>query len=150
MKGLTAALTAGFLFGTGLAVSGMTRADKVIAFLDLADGWDPSLALVMVGAIGVHFVLFRLVLQRPSPVFASQFGVPTRRDIDARLVVGAGLFGIGWGLGGYCPGPGMVSVSSASPHALVFIVTMTAGVLLYQAFDRFLAANRTPAPAQDA
>ncbi len=150
MKALFAALTAGLLFGTGLAVSGMTRADKVIAFLDLADGWDPSLALVMVGAIGVHFILFRLVLQRPSPVFAHQFGVPSRRDIDARLVVGAGLFGIGWALGGYCPGPGMVSLSSASPHAIVFMVSLTAGILLFQAADRALAASKSPAPAQDA
>ncbi|MCB9674409.1 MAG: YeeE/YedE family protein [Alphaproteobacteria bacterium] len=113
----------------------MTQADKVIAFLDLSDAWDPSLAFVMIGAIGVHMALFRFIVRRPSPLFADAFGIPTRSDIDGRLVAGSALFGVGWALGGYCPGPGLVSSASGSTNALVFVATLTAGMLLYHALD---------------
>lgn len=123
----------GVLFGAGLVLSGMTRADKVISFLDVAGGaWDPSLALVMVGAIAVHAVLFRLILQRASPLFDVKFHVPTRTDIDRRLVVGAALFGIGWGLGGVCPGPGLVAAASFTSSMLLFVGGLIVGMVVFQ------------------
>jgi len=144
-----AAFGLGALFALGLAVSGMTKPSKVVAFLDLAGGWDPSLALVMLGAVGVHFLTRRLVLRRRAPLFDTQFHVPTRRDIDLRLVAGAAVFGIGWGLAGFCPGPGIVSAASGAPGALVFVAGMTAGMLLEHAAARALARARHPgAPHQ--
>lgn len=135
MRQIVSALVAGVVFGLGLAVSGMTQADKVIGFLDLADAWDPSLAFVMVGAIGVHLVLFRLILRRSSPLFAERFGIPDRTDIDARLVGGASLFGVGWAIGGYCPGPGLVSVVSGAPNALAFVLSLVGGMVLFHAWE---------------
>ena len=125
-----AALVAGGLFGVGLVVAQMTNANKVVNFLNLAGDWDPSLALVMVGAIGVHIVLFRLILKRGGPVLADRFQVPSRTDIDSRLVGGAALFGVGWALGGFCPGPGIVSLPSGGAPALVFVGAMVAGMAL--------------------
>ena len=151
MRQLVVALVVGLLFGAGLGISGMTQADKVIGFLDLADGWDPSLAFVMVGGIGVHLALFRLILRRPSPVFAAQFGIPTRTDIDRRLVGGAALFGVGWAIGGYCPGPGLVSAAAGAAPALVFVAAMTGGMLLQHAVDeaRRGAREKKQAPEVD-
>jgi len=149
VKTTLTALFAGILFGVGLVVSGMTRADKVIDFLDVAHQWDPSLAFVMVGAIGVHMVLLRVVLQRPSPLFATSFGIPTRTDIDPRLVGGAALFGIGWGLGGYCPGPGLVSSMSGAGNAVAFALSLTVGMYLVRLWELHRAASqdkRTPRP----
>ena len=128
MRYLSAA-AAGVLFALGLAVSGMTKPAKVVGFLDLFGAWDASLAFVMEGAIGVHFVAQRLIKRRAAPLFDGRFHLPTRRDIDARLVVGAVLFGVGWGLGGFCPGPGLVSAGSGSSGALVFVLGMTVGML---------------------
>ena len=135
MRHVVSALAAGLVFGLGLAVSGMTQADKVIAFLDPLGGWDPSLALVMVGAIGVHAVLFRLILRRGSPLLAPSFAVPTRRDLTPRLVGGAALFGAGWGLAGYCPGPGLVASVSGDPAPLVFLATLTLGMVGVHAWE---------------
>ncbi|MGC6515474.1 MAG: DUF6691 family protein [Myxococcota bacterium] len=135
MKTLASALLSGLLFGIGLGVSGMTNADKVINFLDLSDAWDPSLMFVMVGAIAVHLVLYRVILRQPSPLFADGFSVPTTAQIDQKLVGGAALFGIGWGLGGYCPGPGIVSTASLSPNALTFVAAMTVGMVLHQVYS---------------
>lgn len=130
MKPKIAALLAGLLFGVGLVVSGMTSPGKVTAFLDLFGRWDPSLAFVMIGAIGVHALLLRPILRQRHPLFATKFQVPQKTTIDARLVLGAGLFGVGWGLGGVCPGPGFVSAASGSGYALVFVAAMAAGVLI--------------------
>jgi uncharacterized membrane protein YedE/YeeE len=127
------ALASGLLFGLGLGVSGMTLPSKVIGFLDVTGDWDPSLALVMMGALAVHFVLFRLVRRRPSPIFDTKFHVPTRTDLDGRLVAGAALFGVGWGLGGYCPGPGLVSAATGSVPALTFVLAMSLGMLAQHA-----------------
>lgn len=138
---------AGALFSVGLVISGMTLPTKVVAFLDFTGDWDPSLAFVMGGAIAVHFVLFRLILRRPSPVFAGRFGIPTRTDIDGRLVAGAALFGLGWGLGGYCPGPNIASLGTLATPALVFFGSMLTGMVLFRAVDRALARS---APAEDA
>jgi hypothetical protein len=123
------ALLAGLLFGAGLVVAGMTDPAKVTAFLDVTGKWDPSLALVMVGAIGVHFALLRPILRRPRPLFASAFEIPRRTRVDGTLVIGAAIFGVGWGLGGVCPGPGIVDAASGSLYAIVFTVMMALGAL---------------------
>ena len=128
----------GLLFAAGLAVSGMTDANKVIGFLDLTDKWDPSLAFVMVGAIGSHVVLLRWITKQPAPKFGDVFQIPTRKDIDAKLIIGALLFGAGWALGGYCPGPGLVSSMSFSVPSLTFVGSMIAGMLIFQ----FLPAGK--------
>jgi len=150
MKTALLAGATGALFGVGLIVSGMTQADKVVDFLDLANLWDPSLAFVMAGAIAVHLVLYRLVLRRKSPLFAESFGIPTRTDIDGRLVGGAALFGIGWGLGGYCPGPGLVSMTSGASNAIAFVLALTVGMQLFHMYEVHRAgpaeARPTPKP----
>ena len=128
MKGLAASFASGGIFGLGLAVSGMTKPAKVVGFLDLFGTWDASLAFVMIGAIGVHFIAYRLIMRRASPLFDAQFHVPTRKDIDARLVLGAALFGVGWALAGFCPGPALVAAASGAIPALVFVVGMTIGI----------------------
>lgn len=121
-------LAIGLLLGTGLVVSGMGDPAKVLNFLDIAGTWDPSLAFVMGGAVIVAFLGFRLVLGRPAPVFADAFHLPQRKDIDARLVLGAALFGIGWGLGGLCPGPALATVGLGAPGVVVFVPSMLAGM----------------------
>lgn len=133
MSGRVASLVAGALFGAGLIISGMTDPARVVGFLDLAGRWDPSLAFVMVGAIVVHFTLFRVIKGRKAPLFEERFHLPTRRDIDLRLVVGAALFGVGWGMGGFCPGPALVSAAAGVFPALVFVAAMTAGMFLERA-----------------
>ena len=131
-----AAFAAGVIFAVGLALSGMTKPAKVVGFLDVMGAWDASLAFVMAGAIAVHAVAHRLVMRRGSPLFDDAFHLPTRRALDGRLLGGAAIFGIGWGLGGYCPGPGIVAASSGALAALVFVVGMTGGVLAENAIAR--------------
>jgi len=137
----------GLLFGAGLAVSQMANPAKVLAFLDLgaipAGGWDPSLAFVMAGALAVTFVGYRVVRGRPKPLAAERFEWPTRRDIDARLIAGSALFGIGWGLVGYCPGPAIASLAWGRTETVVFVLAMMAGMVVYR---RTLGMPR-PAPA---
>ena len=135
-KANLSAFIAGALFAVGLAVSGMTMPSKVVGFLDLAGAWDASLMFVMMGAIAVHFVAHRLVRARPSPLFDAKFHLPTRKDVDPRLVGGAALFGVGWGLGGFCPGPGLVAASGGALAAIVFVVGMTLGMLLHHGVSR--------------
>ena len=136
MSAVLMSFVSGLIFAVGLALSGMTQPAKVTAFLDFSGDWDPSLACVMVGAILVHAVLYRLIRQRPSPVFASTFAVPTRTEIDARLVGGAALFGIGWGLGGFCPGPAITALASGRGTVVMFVVSMLAGMSLYTLEER--------------
>ncbi len=145
MKANLAAFGAGSLFAVGLAISGMTKPSKVIGFLDFAGAWDASLAFVMVGAIAVHLVAHRLIRRRAAPLFDAGFHLPTRKDIDLRLVLGAALFGVGWGLGGFCPGPGLVAAAGGVASALVFVGGMTAGMLLEHAIARAVA-HRTHRP----
>ena len=132
MNRLLAAFTGGFLFALGLGASGMTNANKVIGFLNLAGDWDPSLAFVMVGAIGIHLILYRLILRRKSPLFTEKFHIPTRSDITPQLIGGSAVFGVGWGMGGFCPGPGLVSLAAVGPSAGVFVLTMLAGMSLHK------------------
>ncbi|KRG79704.1 hypothetical protein ABB30_00050 [Stenotrophomonas ginsengisoli] len=124
MARVFAALLSGVLFGLGLAISGMTDPNVVIGFLDLFGDFNPALMFVLGGAVGTTLIAFRFVLRRPSPLLASDFQLPTRKDIDARLLIGAGLFGIGWGLAGYCPGPALVSFGALIETALVFVPVM--------------------------
>jgi uncharacterized protein len=130
MKQHFAIFTGGFLFALGLGISGMTDANKVIGFLNLAGEWDPSLAFVMVGAISVHLTFFHLILKRKSPLFAERFHIPKTIEIDRRLVVGSALFGAGWGLGGICPGPGVVSIMGFGMATIVFVLFMLGGMVL--------------------
>lgn len=130
------AFASGLLFAVGLAVAGMTQPAKVVGFLDVAGRWDPSLAFVMIGAIAVYSVANRLVQRRAAPLVGSAFHLPTRRDIEPRLVLGAGLFGIGWGLAGYCPGPGLSALVTGSFRALSFVASMAAGMLLFEAVQK--------------
>lgn len=137
---LISALGVGILFALGLGVSGMTQPGKVIGFLDFFGGsWDPSLAFVMGGGVLVYMMGYPLAVRRDVPVFASKFLLPTRRDIDRRLILGSLLFGAGWGLGGYCPGPAMTSLPTFSTDVLVFAGSMFGGMLLYAWFDHMLS-----------
>lgn len=135
MKGIVAAFASGLLFGLGLLVSGMTMPSKVLGFLDVAGDWDPSLAFVMAGGIGLNLLVGRLLLRRGSPLLAPQFSLPTATAIDGPLIWGAVLFGIGWGLGGYCPGPALVT-ASGSFQALLFVAAMVAGMVVEEQVAR--------------
>jgi len=126
---------AGLLFAIGLVIGGMTQPDKIIGFLDVAGDWDPSLAFVMFGAVGVHSLTYRLTMRRASPLFAANFLVPKRSDIDARLVVGGLIFGAGWGLGGYCPGPALVASGALVQEALIFVGMTVVGHWLFGKYD---------------
>lgn len=127
---------AGSLFAVGLALGGMTQPSKVIGFLDFAGNWDPSLIFVMGGAVGIHLVLFRLILKRKSPLFSAAFHVPGQGPLDRRLLVGSALFGAGWGLAGYCPGPAIVASASGSGRAWLFTAAMIAGMAIHQLMAR--------------
>ena len=125
------AFCSGVLFSIGLGISGMTQPQKVIGFLDVFGAWDPSLTFVMVGGIISYLALQSAIQQRFStPVLASMFKIPSRKNIDRNLVLGALLFGVGWGLGGYCPGPAITSLGSGSLDAIVFIFSMSFGMFL--------------------
>lgn len=128
MKANLFAYVAGLVFGVGLLVSGMTQPAKVLGFLDVLGGWDPSLGFVMGGAIAVHLLAYRLVPRLGKPLWAGSFAIPTRRDIDGRLVLGAALFGAGWGLGGYCPGPALTAAVSGASSTLIVTGSMLAGM----------------------
>ena len=132
MAPLATALAAGILFGSGLTVSGMVNPQKVLDFLDVAGRWDPSLALVMASALAVTALLFRTILRRPAPLYAPAFQVPTSTRIDGRLIGGSALFGVGWGLGGYCPGPAIASLGYGVSSSLLFVVAMVAGMGLWE------------------
>lgn len=116
----------------------MTLPEKVIGFLDLTHDWDPSLGFVMLGAIAVHAGLYRWIVSQPRPLFTERFGIPTRTDLDPRLIGGAAIFGVGWALGGYCPGPGLVGSMSGAGHALAFVAALTGGMLLFHVVEESL------------
>ncbi len=134
----------GLLFGLGLILSGMTDPGKVIGFLDLAGNWDPSLALVMGGAIAVGFFAFALAKKRTLSFLGGAMRLPSSHQIDRKLVVGAVLFGAGWGLAGFCPGPALVSLASGQTKAAVFVLFMLAGMLVFELLER-LSKARQPA-----
>ena len=129
---MIASFGCGLLFGAGLLISGMTQPEKVLGFLDIFGAWDATLAFVMAGAVAVSSVGFALAQRRAAPLFASGYLWPTRRDIDAPLVTGAVLFGVGWGLVGICPGPALVNLAGLSLPIVVFVGAMVIGMLGYE------------------
>jgi uncharacterized membrane protein YedE/YeeE len=141
----------GLIFGFGLLLSGMSNPAKVLNFLDLGGiatgAWDPSLAFVMVGAIAVAFVGFRLVLRRSRPIFAGRFHMPTRRELDARIVAGPAIFGIGWGLAGFCPGPALTALGFGTTAAVIFVVAMFVGMWLARVVGQLPSLSRVTASA---
>ena len=142
----TLAFVSGIIFAFGLALAGMTQPSKVIGFFDFSRGlesWDPSLAFVMVGGILIFTPVFHLITKRDRPWLGASFRLPTRTDIDRPLVLGAALFGLGWGIAGYCPGPALASAGSGSTSAIILVASMAAGMKLYQLFAaRSSTANR--------
>ena len=126
---ILAALLSGLVFGAGLALAGMTNPAKVLAFLDVAGAWDPTLALVMGGALAVNAAAYALTRKREKPLFAETFALPTRADLDARLLGGAALFGIGWALVGLCPGPALASLARGESEVFAFVAALAVGML---------------------
>lgn len=124
------ALLSGMIFGAGLAISGMVNPAKVLNFFDIAGTWDPSLIFVMAGALLVTAIGYRLAFRRRAPIFAPRFNLPSARDIDARLIGGSAVFGLGWGLSGFCPGPAIASLTTLSLEPVIFIIAMLAGMLV--------------------
>ncbi len=141
-----AALLIGAVFGAGIAISGMINPAKVQNFFDFAGTWDPSLAFVMGGALLVTFVGYRLVLKRPAPVFDTSFHLPTKKQIDPRLLAGAATFGVGWGITGFCPGGSIPALGLAEPSALIFMAAMIVGIAL----ARIAGNARQASPTVDA
>ena len=132
----------GLIFGVGLMASGMTDPGKVIGFLDLFGAWDPSLALVMGGAVVVGFFAFTLAKKRTSTFLGGVLRFPTNTQMDKPLVIGSLMFGAGWGLGGFCPGPALVSMADGQPKAMLFVTAMLIGMLGFELMDRFVHAPR--------
>ena len=126
----------GLLFGLGLILSGMTDPAKIIGFLDVFGTWDPSLAFVMMGAIAVGFVAFAIAKKRTTTILGGALRLPTASHIDKRLIIGSTIFGIGWGLAGFCPGPALVSMASGQIQALWFVSAMVVGMLAFEALER--------------
>ncbi|MCH7476944.1 MAG: YeeE/YedE family protein [SAR324 cluster bacterium] len=131
MKRLIAALLSGTLFGVGLSVGGMTEASRIVGVMDIAGTWDPTLVIVLLAAVVTCFVMYRFIVPRSKPLFAAKFEIPTRRDINLRLISGAGMFGVGWALSGYCPGPAVASLPSGQVQTIVVVLAMAAGMMLY-------------------
>ncbi|MDX1455991.1 MAG: YeeE/YedE family protein [Marinobacter sp.] len=129
------AFAGGLVFGLGLILSGMANPAKVLGFLDLAGSWDPSLALVMVGAIAVGAVAFSLAKHRPRTVLGATIELPRSVHLDKRLVLGSLTFGLGWGLAGFCPGPALVALGAGELKAVVFVASMVAGMLIFQRLE---------------
>lgn len=129
LRALAAGL-AGIVFGLGLGISQMVNPQKVLGFLDIAGDWDPSLAFVMGGAVAVGFLSFRLVLRRPAPILADAFVLPDRTDLNFRLLAGAGTFGVGWGLVGFCPGPGIAALAYGGEQTFMFVAAMAVGMIV--------------------
>ena len=141
MTRIIASLVSGLIFGLGLIVSGMVNPAKVLGFLDVAGNWDPSLAFVMGGAVAVTFLGFKLLGTKPRPVFAEKFHWPTASEIDTKLIAGSAIFGAGWGLGGFCPGPAIASLGLLRPGTLMFLAAMVVGMIIAR-----VASQSGPAP----
>lgn len=132
MLRMLVALVSGTLFGLGLTISGMVDPQKVIGFLDVAGNWDPTLALVMGGALLVAIPAFRLIFKRSQPVLDNEFELPTKKELDASLLGGAAIFGVGWGLSGFCPGPSVTALASGLLPVFAFVAAMIAGMAAYK------------------
>ncbi|MFT6631173.1 MAG: putative membrane protein YedE/YeeE [Bacteriovoracaceae bacterium] len=137
MKLLTS-LILGILFSIGLTVSGMVNPNKVIGFLDIFRNWDPALAFVMGGAVGINLIMFKFILKRKSPLLTANFSIPSSSSITWELLTGSAMFGIGWGLTGICPGPGLANLFTLNPKILTFVGFMILGMFLYKVFENIL------------
>lgn len=146
MRSNISALIAGLLFAFGLVLSGMTQPAKVVGFLDFAGDWDPTLVFVMGGGVLTYMIAFRLIRRRQTPAFANAFSVPQNTTVDAKLIGGAALFGVGWGLGGLCPGPAFVGLAGGSSEVATFAVFMVGGFLLKRVWDERKSANLPSQP----
>ena len=144
MKSTLVAFISGVVFALGLGIGGMTQPAKVIGFLDFTGNWDPSLAFVMLGAIGVHSLFYRMLRNRSSSRFSLAISLPSRTEIDSRLIGGSVTFGLGWGIAGYCPGPALTSLASGNSSAVIFSVAMIAGIFVFD-FIRVLSAREVRA-----
>lgn len=142
MPALALALLTGLVFGTGIALSGMINPAKVLNFFDVAGTWDPSLAFVMGGALIVTAIGYRFVLKSPRPLFDHQFHLPTRKDIDMPLLAGSAVFGIGWGIAGFCPGGSIPALGLMQADALIFVAAMIAGIAITRVARQ--AMSRSP------
>lgn len=142
MKNNITSLTVGFLFALGLGISGMTRPEKVIGFLDVVGNWDASLAFVMIGAIAVHAVAYRWIRRRSSPLFSPKFLVPTSKELSPTLIVGSFIFGVGWALAGYCPGPAVTSLASLQTRPFIFVLSMIVGMFAFRLYQAVLSKRR--------
>lgn len=138
MKNALSALVVGFIFALGLGLSGMTQPQKVIGFLDLFGNWDPSLVFVMAGAIAVHFITFKIIRSRPSPMFSVDWHVPTKRELTPALILGSFIFGVGWALAGFCPGPAITSLASFEVKPVLFILSMLIGMYAFNQVDKVI------------
>ena len=146
MPAILASFICGLIFGAGLLISGMNQPEKVLGFLDFFGAWDATLAFVMAGAVTVASIGFALARRRAAPLFAAKFSWPERRDINAPLVAGAILFGIGWGLVGICPGPALVNLAGLSLPIVDFVAAMVIGMLGYELWQRRGVAKSAPGP----
>ncbi|MFL6682466.1 MAG: DUF6691 family protein [Burkholderiaceae bacterium] len=138
-------LLAGLVFGIGLILSGMADPTKVLGFLDLAGRWDPSLAFVMAGAIGVGLAAFAIAGRRTTSLLGAPMRLPASRRVDTRLVAGSVLFGVGWGIAGFCPGPALTALGMGQPKAIVFVLAMLAGMGEFELLERRAAPSTAPA-----
>jgi len=142
---LAVAYLVGLIFGVGISLSGMSNPAKVLNFFDVAGSWDPSLGFVMGGAVLISFFGYRSVLSRSQPLFEPSFSLPTRTNVDMRLASGALIFGIGWGLAGFCPGGALPAVGTGNKSVLLFVLTMTAGIIITRQLDsHFSSKSHTP------
>ncbi len=142
MKNAVASLVVGFVFALGLGLSGMTQPQKVVGFLDLFGNWDPSLIFVMIGAIIVHFITYRLIRNRNTPLLSAEWHVPTKKDTTPALTIGSFIFGVGWALAGFCPGPAMTSIASFEIKPILFVLSMIVGMYLFRAIDKKLKLQK--------
>lgn len=133
---LISSFIAGLIFGLGLIFSGMTNPAKVIGFLDVTGKWDPSLVFVMLGAISVSFFAFRIAKKREYSLLGAKISLPTMQDIDVKLITGASVFGIGWAIAGYCPGPAIASLLTTSKDAGTFVLAMLVGMAIFEVIQK--------------
>lgn len=135
----------GLIFGIGISISGMANPAKVLNFFDIAGTWDPSLIFVMGGALVTTFVGYRFVLHRPTPAFEDSFKLPTSRDLDLPLIGGSAVFGIGWGIAGFCPGGALPALGTGRPEVFIFTAALIAGVFAAKALQRVTATKAASA-----
>lgn len=143
MKANIAAFASGLLFAIGLCIGGMTLPSKVVGFLDFTGKWDASLAFVMGGAVAIYAVIYPLARRRVSPLFVPAFSIPSRNDLDGGLIAGAALFGVGWGLGGFCPGPAITSLAWIGAPVITFVIAMCSGMYFHASISA-AARGRSP------